>query len=67
MIFKVCPIVGYCFSVEVLDIFYLFSRDITSDFAKKDLLPLEQKLFIMSESIGEALKMVRSPYKFVER
>jgi hypothetical protein len=64
---KIVPIVGYCFSVGVLDIFYLFSRGITSDFAKKDLLPLEQKLFIMSESIGEALKMVHSPYKFVER
>jgi hypothetical protein len=55
-VFKIIPIVGYCFSVGVLDIFYLFSRDITSDFAKKDMLPLEQKLLVMSESIGEALK-----------
>jgi hypothetical protein len=55
----------YYSSVGALDIlFFLFLRASFLDFAKNDLPPLEPKLLVMWERIGEALKMVYSAYQF---
>jgi hypothetical protein len=45
---------SYCFSVEALDIFYFYFID----FLKNGFLPLDCKLLVMWEGIGEALLIV---------
>jgi hypothetical protein len=55
-----------CSSVGALDIFILFLRDSILECAKKVLLPLEPKLLVMCERIGEGLKKVYSTCQFVK-
>ncbi len=56
----------YCCSVGVLDIFFQFLRATNLNFAKNVLPPLEPKLLVMWERIGEALKVVYGAYQFAE-
>jgi hypothetical protein len=52
-------------SIGALDILFKFLMDPILDFCKKNVLPpLEPKLLVLCEIIGEDLKMVCSAYKF---
>jgi hypothetical protein len=46
--------------------FFNFKRATILNFAKNVLPPLDPKLLVMWERIGEALKMVCSAYQFAE-
>jgi hypothetical protein len=50
----------------VLDILFLILKATISYFEKNILPPLEPKLLVMWERIGEALKVVYGAYQFAE-